>query len=170
MFENGIIIGLPLPNGTVRLIAPSPDVGKRAEIASKIGETVWASDFRISFRHAEKLQSGKVFLAGDAAHVHSPAGGRGMNTGVGDAAWLAWLMCEGRESEYEAMRLPVAKHILKVTRQMTRGVTAPPEKVRFYARNLVRPLLALPFIERMIAKRILAHDMPHAPWIDHEAW
>ncbi|MGI9357393.1 MAG: FAD-dependent oxidoreductase [Rhizobiaceae bacterium] len=170
LHQAGIIVQLPLPGGSHRLISPCSAVEMRPEIAPSIRETGWASDFMIQFRHAEHLQKGRVFLAGDAAHVHSPAGGRGMNSGIGDAAWLAWLISEGRENEYEAMRLPVAKEVLRVTRQATNGITAKPSTLRFVAANILKPLLKLGFVQRQAAKRLLAHDMPHAPWIEHAAW
>lgn len=170
LHEAGIIVQLPLPGGTYRLISPCSAVETRPEIPPSIRETGWASDFTIQFRHAERLQKGCVFLAGDAAHVHSPAGGRGMNTGIGDAAWLAWLISEGRENEYEAMRLPVAKEVLRVTRQATNAITAKPSTMRFVAANILKPLLKFGFVQRRVARRLLAHDMPHAPWIEHAAW
>jgi len=170
LHEAGIIVQLPLPGGTYRLISPCAAVETRPEIAPSIKKTGWASDFTIQFRHAERLQKDRVFLAGDAAHVHSPAGGRGMNTGIGDAAWLAWLISEGREDEYEAMRLPVAKEVLRVTRQATNAITAKPSTMRFVAANILKPLLKFGFVQRQAAKRLLAHDMPQAPWIEHAAW
>ncbi len=169
LHRTGVIVQLPLPDGTYRLVAPCSGVETRPEISSSIKDTIWASDFSIQFRHAEHLQRDGVFLAGDAAHVHSPAGGRGMNTGIGDAAWLAWLIDEGRESEYEAMRLPVAKEVLRVTREATSAITAKPSRTRFIA-HILKPLLNFGIVQRQAAKRLLAHDMPHPPWIDHAAW
>lgn len=169
LHEAGIIVQLPLPDGTVRLISPCSGVETRPEISSSIKEVVWASDFSIQFRHAEHLHRNGVFLAGDAAHVHSPAGGRGMNTGIADAAWLAWLIDKGRENEYEAMRLPVAKEVLRTTRRATNAITANPSTTRLLV-TIFKPFLKLGTVQRRAAKRLLAHDMPHPPWIDHAAW
>lgn len=86
----------------------------------KIARVDWASVYRTHHRLAERFRVGHVFLAGDAAHIHSPAGGQGMNTGIGDAFNLGWklaLVARGQAAEtlldsYEAERVPFARAIL----------------------------------------------------------
>jgi 2-polyprenyl-6-methoxyphenol hydroxylase-like FAD-dependent oxidoreductase len=83
----------------------------------------WFATYRVHHRVAERFRSGRCFLAGDAAHIHSPAGGQGMNTGIGDAFNLAWKLAEvlrGRASAsiletYEAERLPFARRLVATT-------------------------------------------------------
>lgn len=83
----------------------------------------WFSTYRIHHRCAERFSNGRCFLLGDAAHVHSPAGGQGMNTGLQDAYNLAWklaLVVTGRAGAalldtYEAERIPVAQRLLRTT-------------------------------------------------------
>src|SRR5437879_1735215 len=83
----------------------------------------WFSTYRIHHRCAERFRKGRCFLLGDAAHVHSPAGGQGMNTGLQDAYNLAWklaLVVKGRANAalldtYEAERIPVAHRLLRTT-------------------------------------------------------
>lgn len=83
----------------------------------------WFSTYRIAHRAAEKFRDKRCFLLGDAAHIHSPMGGQGMNTGLQDAYNLAWklaLVVEGKASEklldtYEAERMPVAQRLLRTT-------------------------------------------------------
>jgi 2-polyprenyl-6-methoxyphenol hydroxylase-like FAD-dependent oxidoreductase len=78
-------------------------------------------------RRGIRDRHGRVFLAGDAAHVHSPAGGQGMNTGIQDAANLAWKLAstvDGRGGDrlldsYQAERHPVAAEVIKSTTMMT---------------------------------------------------
>ncbi len=63
-----------------------------------MSDPIWLSAFRINERKVKHYRAGRVFLAGDAAHVHSPAGGQGMHTGMQDAINLAWklaLVCRG---------------------------------------------------------------------------
>ncbi|GAB4243799.1 MAG: FAD-dependent oxidoreductase [Candidatus Methylacidiphilales bacterium] len=88
----------------------------------------WLSTFKIQERHAQQFQLGNIFLCGDAAHVHSPAGGQGMNTGIQDAfnlGWkLAWAKANPGAAEavlgtYETERLPVAKEVLAAARART---------------------------------------------------
>ncbi|MEA5362500.1 FAD-dependent monooxygenase [Amycolatopsis sp., V23-08] len=87
-----------------------------------LGTVFWGSRNTDTTRHAERVRAGRVFLAGDAAHIHLPAGGQGLNVGVQDAANLAWkLAAEVRgwapahlrsgTASYEAERLPVARRL-----------------------------------------------------------
>jgi len=85
-------------------------------------EPRWRTRFLSEHRQARHYRVGRVFLAGDAAHVHSPVGGQGMNTGIGDAFNLGWKLAkavrEGDESvldSYEAERHPVGRSVLQLT-------------------------------------------------------
>lgn len=86
-------------------------------------DPVWISRFRIHLRMAARFRQGRVFLAGDAAHVHSPAGAQGMNTGLQDAWNLGWKLALVARDEapeelldsYEAERMPVARFVLRFT-------------------------------------------------------
>jgi 2-polyprenyl-6-methoxyphenol hydroxylase-like FAD-dependent oxidoreductase len=99
-------------------------------IEAKVSDPSWTVAFRIHHRHADRLRDRRVFIAGDAAHIHSPAGGQGMNTGIQDAFNLAWklaLVARGRGrpgllDSYEAERLPVIRALLAGTDQATRGM------------------------------------------------
>lgn len=83
----------------------------------------WFSTYRVHSRRVDKFRDRRVFLAGDAAHVHTPAGGQGMNTGIGDAYNLAWKLAfvlRGKADEilldtYNDERLENAKHLLETT-------------------------------------------------------
>jgi 2-polyprenyl-6-methoxyphenol hydroxylase-like FAD-dependent oxidoreductase len=83
----------------------------------------WFSTYKVHTRHAEKFSVGRCFLAGDAAHIHTPAGGQGMNTGIQDVYNLAWkiaLVLKGNAGDallesYNEERLANAKHLLKTT-------------------------------------------------------
>ncbi|MEU7941396.1 FAD-dependent oxidoreductase [Microbispora bryophytorum] len=99
-------------------------------IRSHVERPTWVSVFNIQQRAAPVMQSGHCFLAGDAAHVHSPASGQGLNTGVQDAFNLAWKLAaviNGQASAelldtYSVEREPVAKALLKSTRMATQLV------------------------------------------------
>ncbi|MEV5613497.1 FAD-dependent monooxygenase [Streptomyces sp. NPDC052225] len=92
-----------------------------------IAQVLWASDFRARAAMADRFREGRVFLAGDAAHVHSPAGGQGLNTSVQDAYNLSWKLAavlSGAPASlldtYEEERMPVAAGILGISTRIHR--------------------------------------------------
>ncbi|MEV6159249.1 FAD-dependent monooxygenase [Nonomuraea sp. NPDC052129] len=94
--------------------------GERSMLGGvRITELLWSSLYRVNIRLADSYRTGRVFLAGDAAHVHSPAGGQGLNTGVQDAYNLGWKLArvlagapEALLDTYEEERRPVAARVL----------------------------------------------------------
>ncbi|CCK25557.1 monooxygenase [Streptomyces davaonensis JCM 4913] len=112
-------------------------------------DPAWMTDFRLHNRGAAHYRAGRCFLAGDAAHIHSPAGGQGMNTGIQDALNLGWklaLVCRGAAPEelletYEVERAPVGRLVRRLTdRAFTIGTSGNPV-IRF-ARNQLAPYVA----------------------------
>jgi 3-(3-hydroxy-phenyl)propionate hydroxylase len=137
----GALVIVALPDGVFRFfssLAPGERVSaeKMQRIVEEQGpkgirftETVWESVFRVHARHANDFQLGRVFLAGDAAHVHSPAGGQGLNTGMQDAHNLAWKLAAYLHGEapadllrtYGPERQAVAKRVVRDTDIQTRA-------------------------------------------------
>lgn len=119
-------------------------VATRARPDLRLSDPQWLGAFRISYRLARHYRVGRVFLAGDAAHVHSLLSGQGMNTGLQDAHNLAWklaLVAKGLARDtlfdtYEHERRPVAEDVIDTTRQITDTMEAymglaGPERVAF---------------------------------------
>ena len=123
-----------------------------------VGEVGWKSRFHCDERQVAQYRHGRVFLAGDAAHVHSPMGGQGMNTGIQDAANLAWkidaVLADAADAvldSYHAERHPIGKRVLLQSGLMARGVTLHPRVARGL-RNLLAPrLLRMPRVRDAIA-------------------
>jgi len=100
-----------------------PSVQREAGGGVSFQKCTWFSTYRIHHRRAESFRKCRCFLLGDAAHIHSPVGAQGMNTGLQDAYNLAWklaLVVSGRADEalldsYEEERIPVAKRLLSTT-------------------------------------------------------
>ena len=92
----------------------------------------WFSTYRVHHRVADHFRSGRAFILGDAAHIHSPVGGQGMNTGIGDAVNLAWKIAavvHGRASasildSYEPERIAFARRLVATTDRAFTGVTS----------------------------------------------
>lgn len=109
----------------------------------------WSSYFRIHHRRAAKLRIGRIFIAGDAAHIHSPFGGQGMNTGLHDIWNLAWkldLFLKGHGNElllesYGSERLPIIQDVIETTDQLTK-VMGTPNKFAQALRDAVIPMVS----------------------------
>jgi 2-polyprenyl-6-methoxyphenol hydroxylase-like FAD-dependent oxidoreductase len=111
----------------------------------------WRSRFHCDERQVSQYRTGRVFLAGDAAHVHSPIGGQGMNTGIQDAANLAWKLDatlggapDSVLDTYHSERHPVGQRVLLQSGLMMRAVTLHPRPARWLRDLLAPALLALP--------------------------
>ena len=156
---------IPIDKHTYRYVSNQADVTpliKNKENVERIG---WQSTFKISFRLVEQFSKGNVFLAGDAAHIHSPAGGRGMNLGIEDGAWLAWLIEQNQTGRYNEDRLKTARQVLKETHTQTRMITKT-GKLTQILRRIIPPLLFLfPIIRRRAIQILTAQDTPQPPWL-----
>jgi 2-polyprenyl-6-methoxyphenol hydroxylase-like FAD-dependent oxidoreductase len=124
------------PDHGIQSEAHGPDLGDIQAIADdlvpgkpRVSDLRWSSMFRISMRLAEHYRRGRVFIAGDAAHIHPPTGGQGMNTGIQDAYNLAWKLAlvlgdrapDDLLDSYEAERRPVGAEVVARTRAASEG-------------------------------------------------
>ncbi|SPM33642.1 2-polyprenyl-6-methoxyphenol hydroxylase and related FAD-dependent oxidoreductases [Mycobacterium rhizamassiliense] len=133
-------------------------------------EVGWMSRFQCEERQVAQYRHGRVFLAGDAAHVHSPMGGQGMNTGIQDAANLAWkidAVLAGADDaaldSYHDERHPIGKRVLRQSGLMARGITLRPRFARG-VRNMVVPrLLRIPRARDAIAGSFAGTTLRYAP-------
>ena len=107
-----------------------------------VREVGWLSRFHCDERQVAEYRYGRVFLAGDAAHVHSPMGGQGMNTGIQDAANLAWKLdavLGGAPDDvldtYQSERHPIGRRVLLQSGLMARGVTLHPRIARGHTKH-----------------------------------
>ena len=90
-----VLAVIPIEPGLFRLVSNGPDPLTLLPSNAVVQEETWRSSFRISYRQVENYRQGRVFLAGDAAHVHSPVGARGMNLGIEDGTILARKLVSG---------------------------------------------------------------------------
>ncbi|HUE10984.1 MAG TPA: FAD-dependent monooxygenase [Steroidobacteraceae bacterium] len=111
----------------------------------------WFSTYRVHHRVADRFRGGRAFLLGDAAHIHSPVGGQGMNTGIGDAINLAWKLAavlSGRAAEslldsYQPERIAFARRLVATTDKAFMAVTSAGAVARLVRLHLVPFFLPL---------------------------
>ncbi|HUR31764.1 MAG TPA: FAD-dependent monooxygenase [Saprospiraceae bacterium] len=121
----------------------------------------WFSIYKLHHRRVDDFRKGNIFLAGDAAHIHSPAGGQGMNTGLQDAYNIAWklsLVLRGITHEklldtYEEERLPFAKWLMSFTDRGFNLMTSDNRVIAFMRKNLASKLIGL-FVNISFARRL----------------
>jgi 2-polyprenyl-6-methoxyphenol hydroxylase-like FAD-dependent oxidoreductase len=170
----GMVVVAPLPGGVHRIVATVDDApdhpsaayvqallderGPKRERAT-VDEVLWGSRFRVHHRVADVYRAGRVLLAGDAAHVHSPAGGQGMNAGILDAMCLTQALADALAGNmaaldaYGAERRPVARQVVALADRLTRLATVRPGLRSL--RNLVLSTLArLPRLRNLLAWRL----------------
>src|SRR5215475_4429205 len=115
----------------------------------KVARVNWFSTYHVHHRVADRFRTGRAFLLGDAAHIHSPVGGQGMNTGIGDAVNLAWKLAavlhhrvDDRILEtYEPERIAFAQRLVATTDQAFTGVTSATAIARALRLHVVPSLL-----------------------------
>jgi 2-polyprenyl-6-methoxyphenol hydroxylase-like FAD-dependent oxidoreductase len=156
---------LPMHEGFGRFISTRGDCLNNLPRDAKVKKVIWETDFKLSYRQAQTYQSGNVFLAGDAAHIHSPVGGRGMNLGMEDACWLAWLLREGRAKEYTSLRHPVGSEVLKYTHRFTAFAKSRGTLQDMFFQFGIPILTRLPALQRRAFNMLTALDTPAPPWL-----
>jgi len=156
----GPLAFFPLKDGRYRVVADNPPktwgdepslaecqalIDERGPSGMRLHSPRWLSKFRLHHRKVQELRKGRVFLAGDAAHIHSPAGGQGMNTGIQDAFNLAWkLAFVVRDmadptllDSYQSERLPIDEMVIRNSDRLTRFVTLKNPVARYLRDHLV---------------------------------
>ena len=170
---DGPVVVLPMADGRMRFLAEVHDAQLNMNPTQDELQTIldrriggirvlrshWLTAFEIHHARVPAYRWGRVFLAGDAAHIHSPAGGQGMNTGMQDAFNLAWKLAaviDGKAGDtllnsYEAERLPIADGVIAFTDRLTRAGTLSglPRRIRDVA---IRMVSRVPAARRFMAE------------------
>jgi 2-polyprenyl-6-methoxyphenol hydroxylase-like FAD-dependent oxidoreductase len=170
----GMVVVAPLPGGVHRIVATldeAPEHPTAADIQALLDargpqreravvhELLWGSRFRVHHRIADSYRAGRVVLAGDAAHVHSPAGGQGMNAGILDAMSLAPALVKALAGDaaaldrYAAERRPVAQQVVALADRLTRLATVR-RGLRVLRNAVLWTLARLPVFRRQLAWRL----------------
>lgn len=186
--DAGVLLIFPLGNDRFRIATNFRAHGVSAEaeltleefqsiadsnltIKMMMKETSWLSFFSINYRKASQYHQGRVFLLGDAAHIHSPAGGQGMNTGMQDAFNLAWKITAVIKNEakptlldsYYAERSAVAESVLKDTERLTNMVTLKNPLLKFLRNNIMPILTKHKKLQHQLIKKMSQVGIHYAP-------
>lgn len=169
--NEGLTVLAPLPGGIYRIVAPAQQAPPVPTIEfvqnlldsrgfgpgrTMVTELVWGSRFRIQHRVADTYRAGRLLLAGDAAHVHSPAGGQGMNLGINDAVTLAEALTQPSDAAldaYSATQRGRAQQVLKLTGRLTK-VSTMPRPLRPARNSAMRVAAHVPAVRRRLAWRL----------------
>jgi 2-polyprenyl-6-methoxyphenol hydroxylase-like FAD-dependent oxidoreductase len=127
----------------------------------RLSDPTWLSNFSPNVALAERYRTGRILLAGDAAHVHSPAGGQGMNTGIQDAYNLGWKLAavvRGRAGDrlldtYQEERMPVARAVLSGSDLGHTAIFSANPVMTFLRDHVLMPVLRLPAMQNAILDR-----------------
>ncbi len=151
-----VLAVIPIGSGLYRLVSNGPDPLTLLPPGATVQGEIWRSAFKISYRQVKSYRQGRVFLAGDAAHVHSPVGARGMNLGIEDGTILAGKIVEGGLETYSAERHPVGARVIRQTHALTRLVTVQSPLARWLRDQLFARVIgpAAP-VQRLLARRVM---------------
>jgi 2-polyprenyl-6-methoxyphenol hydroxylase-like FAD-dependent oxidoreductase len=170
----GLVVIAPLPDGSYRVVSTLDDAPEHPSLTdiqqlidargprnnpALVRDVVWSSRFRVHHRLAEAYRRGPFLLMGDAAHVHSPAGGQGMNTGLVDAIVLGEALTrvlrdnapESLLDDYARLRRPAAEEVLALASRLTRMATAKSITARLTRNLALRLLNHLPPFKRRLS-------------------
>jgi 2-polyprenyl-6-methoxyphenol hydroxylase-like FAD-dependent oxidoreductase len=189
---DGVLVLIPIAPGRYRIIADAGEVapGERpadptlAQVQAvldqrgpgglQVSDPVWLAGFVINERKVADYRAGRVFLTGDAAHIHSPAGGQGMNTGMQDACNLAWklaLVCRGLApvepllDSYSAERSEVGRKVLRDAGRLTAMATLKGGVLQALRNHAASLALGLAPVRRVMTKAMaeLSIGYPDGP-------
>jgi 2-polyprenyl-6-methoxyphenol hydroxylase-like FAD-dependent oxidoreductase len=174
--EDGLAACFPLPSGLWRVVlsggedgaeAPTLDeveaaFSRRTGLGAKLSDLAWSSRFRVHCRQVGSYRDDRVLLAGDAAHIHSPAGGQGMNTGMQDAHNLAWKLAMVHRGHarsklldtYHAERHAAGQAVLRGTDAAMRAATVKGALARGVRDEVARFLTGLEVVQQRVANEV----------------
>lgn len=154
--RGNLVVVVPMEKTRFRVISSTPDALSALPVPIDVTKLRRSGSFRISVRQASRYQTRRVFLAGDAAHAHSPVGGRGMNLGIGDAADLAGRIVSGDLEGYHAARHQVGARVVKFSERGRRTLQSKRRVTRGLVVAALRAVGAVPALGRA-AVRILVN-------------
>lgn len=153
--DGGAVIVVPLEETRFRVISNRPDALAALPVPMKVKNINRAGTFHISVRQASRYATDRVFLVGDAAHCHSPVGGRGMNLGIDDAVDLAARFSGGGLEGYHAARHAVGARVIRFSEDGRKTLMEGSALRRGAVQLILCIVTAMPFLHKPLVRRIL---------------
>jgi 2-polyprenyl-6-methoxyphenol hydroxylase-like FAD-dependent oxidoreductase len=165
MIDSGKAVGGGPAEVTLQLVQEIL-AARTGERDARAVNPTWLTEFKINCRMVDRFRNRRVFLAGDAAHIHSPSGGQGIVTGVQDAYNLAWklgaVLRDGAPDRlldtYGEERLPVAREVLRATDRNTNVFFATTTLTRLLRDHVILPVLRLPPMQERLVREMSQLD------------
>lgn len=154
--SNGdVCVAAPIGEQRIRLVSNTNDSLATLPIDINVRQVRRQASFTISIRQADRFSQGRVFLAGDAAHCHSPVGGRGMNLGIADAAQLADCIINNTTASYHRLRYPEATKTIRMTERGRTLLTRHGRISNFLKPAVMRMINRSSFIKQRMIESVL---------------
>lgn len=174
---DGLVVIAALPHDRYRVVATADDAPEHPDVndvqrllaergpqrtPARVNDVLWSGRFRVHHRLANHYRAGRILIAGDAAHVHSPAGGQGMNTGIQDAVALGHALSavilgtrdDTELDRYEQIRRPIAERVVAFTDRMTHMATLRRRPMRALRNTALSVLSRIPPLPRALATEL----------------
>lgn len=153
-----VVFVIPLSPTRYRLVATQPDALKVLQADIPVEKVYREGNFHIGVKQATHYRKGNVFLAGDAAHQHSPVGGRGMNLGIADAVFFAECYTNNTLDEYEAARKAIGKDTIEFTEHSRKAVMTEMSHTRKRMLQMLNLATLLPGVPALITKNMVSGE------------
>jgi len=151
-----MVVIVPLEENRYRVVSNTEDALATVPLKLEVTKKHREGQFTISIRQVKEYRRGNVFLAGDAAHCHSPAGGRGMNLGIADAAEWAKRIIENDLDGYSQLRQEAGAETIALSERMRKTITSPNPLIKLLLILLGYLIKYIPPLERRAAKTFLS--------------
>ena len=153
--KGNVAVTVPLDKGRFRVVSTTPNALEALPVPMDIKKTHRSGKFKVSVRQAKTYQLGRAFLAGDAAHCHSPVGGRGMNLGIADAAELAERIANDTTYGYTRARHPMGKKAITMSERLRKAITSASFTKRYILICLLKLFARVPAMRRRFVSNVL---------------
>ncbi|PCI29403.1 hypothetical protein COB55_02225 [Candidatus Wolfebacteria bacterium] len=152
--EKDIFVMVPIGPKRVRLVSSTSDSVKSLPAKLDIVNTKRVGAFKISIRQAKTYLKGRVLLAGDSAHTHSPVGGRGMNLGIDDAVEVVKAILDEKTHEYNTKRRKIGAKTIRNTERARKAITSTNPIVAIFIRLILFLVQHIPYVQKMFLMKM----------------